>query len=69
VLFLLLGGEVDFDFGRAAGVGEDRIPALEVAGQVVVQDGGTDLGDREKPGEVMRPTADRPVCPLSRSSG
>jgi hypothetical protein len=43
VLFLLLGGEVDFDFGRAAGVGEGRIPALEVAGQVVVQDGGTDL--------------------------
>ena len=33
VLFLLRGGEVDFDFGRAAGVGEGRIPALEVAGR------------------------------------
>jgi len=43
VLFLLLRGEVNFDFGRTAVVGEGRIPALEVAGQVVVQRGGTDL--------------------------
>jgi hypothetical protein len=43
VIFLALRGEVDLDPGRAAVVGEAWVPALEVAGQVVVQDGGTDL--------------------------
>ena len=32
VLFLVLGGEVDFDPGQAAVVGEAWVPALEVAG-------------------------------------
>jgi hypothetical protein len=43
VIFLVLRGKVDLDPGRAAVVGEAWVPALEVAGQIVVQDCGADL--------------------------
>ena len=43
VIFRSLRGEVDLDFSRAAPVGEGRVPAVEVASQIVVQDGGADL--------------------------
>ncbi|MBV9139588.1 MAG: hypothetical protein JO115_01465 [Pseudonocardiales bacterium] len=37
-----LCGDLDLDLGRAATVGEARIPAAEAAGQVVVEDSGAD---------------------------
>jgi hypothetical protein len=38
-----LCGDVDLDLGRAAIVGEARIPAAEAASQVIVEDSGADL--------------------------
>ena len=39
-----LCGDVDLDLGRAASVGEARIPAAEAAGQVIVGDSGAGPG-------------------------
>ena len=38
-----LCGEVDLGLGRAAMMGEAWVPAVEAAGQVVVEDSGADL--------------------------
>jgi hypothetical protein len=40
-----LCGDVDLDLGRAASVGEARIPAAEAVGQVIVEDSGADLDE------------------------
>ena len=57
MIFLALRGEVDLDPGRAAVVGEAWVPALEVAGQIVVQDRGADLeeelGARWRPAHLL----------------
>jgi len=44
--FRILCGEVDLDLGRAAIIGEAWVPAVEAAGQVVVEDSGAGLEEK-----------------------